>query len=270
MVVFPNAKINLGLSVINKRDNGFHDIETVFYPVPLCDAFEMIVAPDDKFSFSFSGIGIPGEVESNLCWKAWKMLEHDYRLPPVKMHLRKVIPMGSGLGGGSADGAFAVRLINRVFALGLSVETMEQYARRLGSDCAFFIRNAPSFATGKGDRLLPVEVDLSGYFLVIVKPQVHVNTREAYGGIVPEVPGVSVKDVVRLPVKAWRKNLRNDFEKTVFEKHPVLSEIKEKLYSMGALYASMTGSGSALLGLFKKKVEFKNAFSGCFYWSGWL
>ncbi len=266
MVVFPNAKINLGLSVVGKRDDGFHNIETVFYPVPLYDVLEMVTASKGGFSFTHSGLDIPGEEDSNLCVRAWRMLQKDFGLPETEMYLRKIIPPGAGLGGGSSDGAFTVKLVNRLFALNLSVEAMERYARRLGSDCAFFIRNEPAFATGKGDRLQPVDVDLSGYFLVIVKPQVHVDTREAYGGITTAVPDVHVNDVVGLPVKVWKENLINDFEKTVLKKYSVLGEIKERLYSLGALYASMTGSGSAIYGLFENETDVTAAFQPHFCW----
>jgi 4-diphosphocytidyl-2-C-methyl-D-erythritol kinase len=270
MVVFPNAKINLGLSVLKKRDDGFHDIESILYPIPLNDALELIVAPDNKFTFSVSGLEIPGNKNTNLCLMVWELLQHDFGLPAIKAHLHKAIPMGAGLGGGSADAAFMVRLINQVFRLNLSVGKMEDYARQLGSDCAFFINNTPAFAYGRGDQLKPVEVDLSGYFLVLIKPDVHINTAEAYQGIKPSFPEFSLSEIGKLPVEVWKDKMKNDFEKSVFHAHPVLGDIKKQLYQSGAVYASMTGSGSAVYGLFKENVDLQFHINNHFYWSGWL
>jgi len=270
MVLFPNAKINLGLSVLRKRDDGFHDIESLLFPIALKDALELIVSPDGKFGFTYSGLNIPGNLENNLCVKAWKLLQADYDLPEVNIHLRKVIPMGAGLGGGSADGAFMVKLIDHVFSLGLTDKMMENYARKLGSDCAFFIQNKPALVFDKGDQLKPIELDLSGYFLVLVKPQVHISTAEAYTGIHPAVPEVSVQKAIQLPPGEWKNRLKNDFEKSVFKTHPFLLEIKETFYQSGAVYASMTGSGSAVYGLFCNEFEIKDRFDNVFYWSGWL
>ena len=270
MVVFPNAKINLGLSVLIKRDDGFHDIESILYPIPLNDALELIVAPDNKFDVSISGLEIPGNKNTNLCHRAWELLQHDFGLPAIKIHLHKIIPMGAGLGGGSADGAFMVKLISQVFRLNLSIEKMEHYARQLGSDCAFFINNTPAFAFAKGDQLMPVEVDLSGFFLVLVKPDVHVNTAVAYQGIKPERPELSLSEIGKLPVEEWKNKMKNDFEKSVFYAHPDLGNIKKQLYQYGAIYASMTGSGSAVYGLFNEVVDLRNPFKDHYYWSGWL
>jgi len=270
MVIFPNAKINLGLSVLKKRSDGFHQIESVMYPISINDALELIIAPDKIFGFSSSGINIPGKSENNLCIKAWKLLQAAYNLPEVKIHLHKVIPMGAGLGGGSADGAFMIKLIDQVFGLNLSVDRMEDYARKLGSDCAFFIKNQAALATDKGDHLKPLELDLAGYFLVLVKPDVHISTAEAYAGITPKVPETLIKEIIRFPVEEWKNRLKNDFETSIFNAHPILSETKEFLYQSGAMYASMTGSGSAIYGLFKTEVELMDRFSNCFYWSGWL
>ncbi|OYT13730.1 MAG: 4-(cytidine 5'-diphospho)-2-C-methyl-D-erythritol kinase [Bacteroidetes bacterium 4572_114] len=270
MVLFPNAKINLGLSVLQKRDDGFHNIETILYPIPINDALELIIAPDKNFTLTVSGLQIPGNTKTNLCVKAWELFQHDFNLPAVKIHLCKVIPMGAGLGGGSSDGAFMLKLIDREFQLGLSNEKLEEYARRLGSDCAFFIKNKPVFAFGKGDRLSSVNIDLSGYFLVLAKPDAHINTKGAYSGIMPKTPEISVGQTVQLPVEEWRDNLNNDFEKSIFQSHPKLSEIKERLYQTGAVYASMTGSGSAVYGLFNDEVDLGDSFEDHYYWSGWL
>lgn len=270
MVIFPNAKINLGLSILKKRDDGFHNIETILYPIPLHDVLELIIAPDKNFRFTVSGLEIPGIMETNLCVKAWEFLQKDFNLPAIKMHLHKVIPMGAGLGGGSSDGAMMLKLVDSVFQLGLSIEKLEEYARRLGSDCAFFINNKPAFAFSKGDRLKPVGIDLSGYFLVLAKPDVHVNTKEAYSGIVPITQEISMSKTVQLPVEDWRDNLNNDFEKSIFQSHPALSEIKDRLYQSGAVYASMTGSGSAVYGLFSDEVNLGGSFEGDYFWSGWI
>jgi len=270
MVVFPNAKINLGLSVTEKRADGFHNIETVFYPVPLRDALELTVAPDGKTEFGFSGMTIPGAVQRNLCFKAWNLLKKDFNLPEIKFHLHKVIPMGAGLGGGSADGAFTIRILNQVFDLGLSAEQMQDYARRLGSDCAFFIQNKPVFAFEKGDHFDSINLDLSGFFLILIKPAINVNTALAYANIVPYRPSLPVKEIINLPVEKWKELLKNDFETSVFKSYPEIGTIKKQLYESGALYASMSGSGSAVFGIFKTKTEMKSHFPDFFYWSGEL
>ncbi len=270
MVIFPNAKINLGLSVLSKRGDGFHQIESAMVPVPINDALELIVATDRNFGLTVSGIEINGHPENNLCVKAWKLLQPAYNLPGIKMHLHKVIPMGAGLGGGSADGAFTIKLINQVFDLGLSPGVMESYARQIGSDCPFFIKNQPALAFDKGDQLKQIEIDLSGHFLVLVKPDVHISTAEAYAGISPKIPDMPVNKIIQLPVEEWKRLLKNDIETNIFKIHPVLSEIKDKLYHSGAIYASMSGSGSAMFALFKTEVELRGHFSGCYYWSGRL
>ncbi len=270
MVVFPNAKINLGLSVTEKRTDGFHNIETVFYPVPLRDALEIIPSPDGDTEFKFSGLEIPGKVETNLCMKAWQRLKNDFRLPEIKFHLHKVIPMGAGLGGGSADGAFTIRLVNQVFDLKMRPEKMQDYARQLGSDCAFFIENNPVFASGKGDHFEKIDLNLSGYFLVLVKPGKSVSTSLAYASIIPAKPEISVKEIIKLPVEKWKDLLKNYFENNVFKSYPEIETIKKQLYDSGALYASMSGSGSAVYGIFDAEINLKVAFPDCFYWSGWF
>lgn len=270
MVLFPNAKINLGLHVTERREDGFHNIETVFLPVPLKDVLEMVKAEDQQFAFTLSGIEIPADGVENLCIKAWKTLEKEYDLPPVKIHLHKNIPTGAGLGGGSSDGAFMIRLINSYFSLKLTVEQMEDYARRIGSDCAFFIRNRPVFATGKGDRFLAVEMDLSKKFLVIVKPPFGVSTSEAYAGIRPSKAALDIRDANRLPITDWRNKIVNDFEIMVFKKHPEIAEIKARLYDLGAIFSLMSGSGSAVYALFDRQIDPSGHFPGMFCYSAWL
>lgn len=253
MIIFPNAKINLGLNIISRRDDGFHNIETIFYPVGIKDALEIVEA--DEFLFSTSGIPVSGNPEENLCVKAWNLISADHKLPEVHMHLHKQIPIGAGLGGGSADGAFCIRLINDKFKLGLSREAMEDYARRLGSDCAFFIRNEPVLASGKGDIFRDIHLDLKPYFLVLVMPQVHVNTAEAYRGINLNQNSFALADLPALPIEKWRPVLENAFEETIFNNHRVIKNLKEDLYKNGALYASMSGSGASVYGIFKNEIS---------------
>jgi 4-diphosphocytidyl-2-C-methyl-D-erythritol kinase len=270
MVHFPNAKINLGLFVTEKRNDGYHNIQTVFYPVPLRDALELVKSDDNQFRFNTSGLNIPGGASGNLCIKAWELMEKAFSLPPVSIHLHKAIPMGAGLGGGSADGAFMIRLIDQFFDLGLSVETMEDYARLLGSDCPFFIRNVPAFAEGKGDHPVPLPVDLSGKYLIIVKPAAHISTADAYAAITPAQPEIDPAEIARWPVEEWRGLLTNDFEAVLMNKFPEIGRIKSKLYEHGALFALMSGSGSAVYGIFDQKADLEKYFRGNFYWSGRL
>lgn len=266
MVSFPNAKINLGLNVIRKRTDGYHDLETCFYPVDWTDMLEII--PSSSFRFSSTGLPIDGNAESNLVVKAYNLVKRDFDLPPVHIHLHKIIPMGAGLGGGSADAAFTLRQLNERFNLGLSELSLENYAAKLGSDCSFFISGVPKLGTGRGEILSPVSVSLKGKFLVIVKPNVHVSTAEAYAGIKPRPSDISVREVVESkPIQEWKHLLKNDFEESVFVKFPVIANVKNDLYDQGALYASMSGSGSSVFGIFENKVELADRFDGMAYWS---
>ncbi|HEX5169954.1 MAG TPA: 4-(cytidine 5'-diphospho)-2-C-methyl-D-erythritol kinase [Cyclobacteriaceae bacterium] len=268
MVSFPPCKINLGLNVIRKRSDGYHDIETCFYPVPWNDVLEVIKS--ESFQFTTSGILVPGSAADNLCIKAYHTLGNDFKLDPIKIHLHKIIPMGAGLGGGSSDAAHTLLLLNEVFDLKLSPSDLQQYAARIGSDCSFFIRDLPMIGSGRGEVLRPTSVNLKGKFIVIVKPDIHVSTAEAYAGIKPGTPDVSLTSVVGLPVREWKDKLVNDFEKTVFDKHPIVGEIKESLYNAGALYSSMSGSGSSVFGIFDLPIDLKPAFGSMTYWSGLL
>lgn len=266
MVTFPPCKINLGLGVIRKREDGYHDIETCFYPVPWTDALEIVKA--DPFSFTSSGNSIPGDAANNLCIQAYELLRRDFNLSPVAIHLHKVIPTGAGLGGGSSDGAHTLRLLNELFDLKLSAEKLKDYAFQLGSDCPFFIENKPMFGSGRGEVLHDISLDLTGKFIMLVKPNEHVSTAEAYAGVMPASPLISTKEILeKTPVTGWRDHLKNDFEASVFKKHPVIGEIKRKLYQQGALYASMSGSGSAVFGIFEKPVDLKKDFAESVYWS---
>jgi 4-diphosphocytidyl-2-C-methyl-D-erythritol kinase len=255
MIAFPNAKINLGLRVLDRRPDGFHTIETIFYPVELCDILEIVPSKTSQTTFEMTGIPIPGSKEGNLCLKTFYYLSSIIYLPPVNIHLHKVIPPGSGLGGGSSDAAFTIRMLNDIFTLGLTIEEMRDHARTLGSDCAFFIENQPVFAFGKGDQFGPVTLDLKGYRIEIITPDIHVNTAEAYR-MIDELPGrtetrPSLKEIVAKPVGEWSSLLVNDFELPVFLQYPELSKIKQDLYDRGAIYAAMSGSGSAVFGIFR-------------------
>ncbi|WP_256012402.1 4-(cytidine 5'-diphospho)-2-C-methyl-D-erythritol kinase [Desertivirga xinjiangensis] len=253
MIVFPNAKINIGLNVISRRSDGYHNLETVFYPVKVKDALEAIES--DEFAFTSTGIEIPGYANENLCLKALDLIRKDYSVPGLAIHLHKAIPIGAGLGGGSADAAFFIKLLDQKFNLCLSIEKMEDYARQLGADCAFFIRNQPVFASGKGDEFTSITLDLSRYYIILVMPPVHVSTGEAYRGVKPATPPFSLKDLIGLPIDQWKGQIKNDFEESVFKNHPSIRGIKSALYEAGALYASMSGSGAAVYGIFKDPAE---------------
>lgn len=259
MISFPNCKINLGLNIISKREDGFHDLETIFYPIAINDVLEIVQqpAPTTDVAFTSTGLPISGNVTDNLCVKAYHLLKNDFPdLPAIDMHLHKAIPMGAGLGGGSADGAFTLKLLNDKFQLGLTNEQLAGYALQLGSDCPFFIYNQPCFAEGRGEKLEPITLDLSGYSFVIINPGIHVNTGWAFSQITPRKLSVPVKDIIHQPLTQWRELLTNDFEQPVFTRHPEIMAIKENLYAQGAVYASMTGSGSTVYGIFEKTANF--------------
>ena len=256
MISYPNCKINLGLHVVGKRPDGYHDLETIFLPVhSLRDELE-IVGGQQECSMVQDGIALDNAPEDNLCMKAWRLLHDEYDIPAVSIRLKKGIPFGAGLGGGSADAAFTLKMLNEMFALGLSTSQLEQHAARLGADCAFFIKNEPAYATGIGDILAPTHVDLSAYRVVIEIPQgEHVSTKEAYGGLKLDLFGVArpdLREAVKCPVEEWRSLIVNDFEASVFPAHPAIAALKEDMYRRGALYASMTGSGAAVFGIFAK------------------
>jgi 4-diphosphocytidyl-2-C-methyl-D-erythritol kinase len=264
MVIFPNSKINLGLNVVGKRSDGYHDIETVFFPIHLRDALEVI--EKEKFEFSTSGFSIEGGPEKNLCIKAYDLIKKDLpQLPAVQMHLHKAIPMGAGLGGGSADGAFTLKLLNKKFDLLLSEKQLINYSLQLGSDCPFFILNKPCFATGRGEILEQTELDLSGYKFLIVHPPIHISTTWAFSTIKPLKPAKSIKQIIQQSISTWKAELINDFEKPVFESHPEIKNIKDKLYDAGAIYASMSGSGSAVYGIFKEEKTISISFPGNYF-----
>ena len=273
MIVFPCAKINLGLNIVSKREDGYHNLETVFYPIPLYDALE-IKYMDEKFpSDTACDLKVTGNVvdcdeQKNLVVKAYHILAADYQLPRIHTHLYKHIPSQAGLGGGSSDAAFMIRLLDERFRLNIGNPEMERYAARLGADCAFFIEAEPAYAEGIGDVLMPADGpdgNLHGYYLCVVKPDVAVSTKEAYSAITPKKPAKSCRDIVRQPIETWKEELVNDFEEPIFKMHPELEAIKQKLYDQGAVYASMSGSGSALYGIFKEEPKgIEEQFDGMF------
>ncbi len=258
MICFPNTKINIGLNIVGKRDDGFHNIESIFYPVPFCDILE--INTGKNIDFQTSGLIIDGNDQDNLVLKAFHLLADKYKIGPARIHLHKQIPMGAGLGGGSADAASALVLLNRLFNLNLSESVLEELALSLGSDCPFFVKNIPQYVTGRGENLKPVEVDLKGYYIYLINNGTHVSTKEAYSGISPEHSTQDLRELVRLPVSEWRNSIKNDFEVSVFKNHPELKRLKQNLCDKGADYASMTGSGSTMYGLFKKAPELSYKF----------
>ena len=271
MIVFPCAKINLGLNIVSKRPDGYHDLQTVFHPIPLYDALEVHNMADGFPSevpcdLMISGMALDGDSQDNLVVKAYYLLAKDFILPRVHIHLYKGIPSQAGLGGGSSDAAFMIKLLDEMFKLDMGLAEMERYATKLGADCPFFISAEPSYATGIGEILSPVDAygSLAGYHLLLIKPPVAVSTREAYATIVPRMPEKTCREIVHQPIKTWREELSNDFEESVFTLLPELAEIKNRLYELGAKYAQMSGSGSALFGIFDHKPTFNpSIFSGC-------
>ena len=270
---FPICKINLGLNVVRRRDDGYHDLETVFYPVPLHDNLSIVPLrlSDAPYALQTVGAPIAGDAESNLIVKVYRQLCEDYELPPLDIYLYKRIPMGAGLGGGSSDAAAMMRLLNDTFALGMTCEEMEHRVARLGADCAFFIQARPSFATGIGDQLTPIDLSLRGWTLVLVKPDTFVSTKEAYGGITPRQPEVALTEALLRPVEEWRAVVRNDFEESVFRAHPEIAAIKATLYDMGAAFALMSGSGSTVFALFRHHMDsLDEVFPDCFVYQAKL
>lgn len=273
MITFPCCKINLGLNVVSRRPDGYHDIETVFYPIPLCDALEIKTMgeefPSDvRCDLLVKPDGDLCPEQENLVVKAYNAIANDFALPRVHAHLYKNIPSQAGLGGGSSDAAAMIRLLDERFRLNMGIARMENYAAKLGADCAFFITSEPSFATGIGDQLQPIDgkaKHLEGYYIALVKPDVAVSTGKAYAAITPRKPSMCCRDVVQLPIAEWKGKLVNDFEEPVFKMHPELGAIKEQLYALGAEFALMSGSGSTLFGIFKDEPkDIDKTFNDCF------
>lgn len=271
MVVFPNAKINLGLHIVSKRADGYHNLETCFIPIPLRDILEIIEGSGGTFQFSTSGLAIPGKDQDNLCVRAYQLLKADFDLPPIQMHLHKIIPMGGGLGGGSSDASFALRSLNELFKLSLDNHQLEKYASQLGSDCPFFIRNHLVLATGTGNQFRELSTDISGNHIALIFPNVAVTTAKAYAQVIPrEVRSekqITLAEILEtVDPKQWKEKLVNDFESSVFAQYPSLQKIKNKLYEVGAFYASMSGSGSTLYGLFDHIPDLSELENGYQIW----
>jgi len=265
---YSNAKINIGLNIIEKRNDGFHNIETIFFPINMRDAIEIVDSKENTdYTFSASGIPIDIEAKDNIVVKAYELIRSKYNFPAQDIHLHKSIPFGAGLGGGSANAAYMTRLLNKKFDLGMSSIEMEETVSQLGSDCAFFIKNEPAFAAMKGDKLSAITLDLSGYHILLVKPNVHISTPEAYANIKPQKPEISLKELIKAPIENWKNLIRNDFEASIFPKHPQLAQIKEELYAHGALFAAMSGSGSSMFGIFKEEPQVLPQWEKHYYWT---
>jgi len=271
MITYPNAKINLGLNIINKRDDGFHNIESLFYPVKLCDILE-IIETSEETEFTSTGIDIPGDADNNLCLLAWRLLKTDFNIPNVKIHLHKVVPIGAGLGGGSADGAFTLTMLNDMFELELSVKKLEEYAAKLGSDCAFFIKNTPAFAEGRGEILHDFEAILKNKHIALINPGIHISTKEAYSGVKAQALETPLKELLQKPIANWQNHIINDFEPSIVKNHPTIGKLIDELQDAGAVYTAMTGSGSSVFGIFEQEIseKIKDQFKPYFYWQGVL
>lgn len=267
MIAFPNAKINLGLNIIEKRLDGFHNLETVFYPINLCDALEIIPTPDSVTVFKSTGLRIPGDSKNNLCIQAYELLKQKFELPNIKIQLHKAIPMGAGLGGGSSDAAQTLMLLNNLFQLKLSQNKLLNYAKKLGADCAFFILNRPVFASERGDVFNEIKLNLKGFQVIIVKPEIHVNTAEAFSELNFKPIPNKLFNAIEGSISDWKELIKNKFEENIFKVYPEIGNLKNALYKNGAVYASMSGSGSAVYGLFKKPIDLTKIFEGVFYFS---
>jgi 4-diphosphocytidyl-2-C-methyl-D-erythritol kinase len=269
MLVFPNAKINLGLNITSKLSNGYHTLQSCFYPLPWQDVLEIVPASD--IQVTLTGIPIPGDPYNNLVVKAYQLLKAAFDIPPVAIHLHKIVPIGAGLGGGSADGAFALKALNELFDLQLSEALLQQYAGKLGSDCPFFIANKPIYATGTGTQFTDITLQIPRSYAVVLYPGIHISTKEAYAGVVPGMPSTDTREALEGDFRQWKTVLTNDFEKCLFPAYPQLPQLKAYLYGLGAWYASMSGSGSAVFGLFEKEVEL-DSLPGwvASHWCGYL
>jgi 4-diphosphocytidyl-2-C-methyl-D-erythritol kinase len=251
MLSFPNAKINLGLRILSKRKDGYHEVDTCMYPINWCDALEIM--EHKKLDFSNTGLIVPGKFESNLVVRAFKRIQKDFSLNNIKIHLHKTIPFGAGLGGGSSDAAYMLKMVSEKFELYLDESILEDYAAELGSDCAFFIQNRPVIASGRGEILEPIDNVLQGKHIVVVFPGFQINTAQGYSGVKPDDSGLDVRSILSKEPMHWKSELENHFERTLFPKYPLLQEIKEQFYNAGALYASLSGSGSAMYGIFENE-----------------
>ncbi|WP_130307717.1 4-(cytidine 5'-diphospho)-2-C-methyl-D-erythritol kinase [Ancylomarina subtilis] len=267
MLTYSNAKINIGLNIVEKRPDGFHNIETVFFPIGMRDAIEIADSKEDTdYTFSASGIPIDIDPSENIVVKAYNLIRAKYNFPAQDIHLHKSIPFGAGLGGGSANAAYMIKLLNQKFDLKMTDFEMEELVSQLGSDCAFFIKNKPAFAIEKGEKLTTIELDLKGYYFLLIKPDIHISTPEAYANITPKKTEISLRDLIQQPIENWKATIKNDFEASIFPKHPQLAEIKKELYEQGAVYAAMSGSGSSMFGIFKDEPQILLQWKKQFCW----
>ncbi|MFO8234751.1 MAG: 4-(cytidine 5'-diphospho)-2-C-methyl-D-erythritol kinase [Bacteroidales bacterium] len=268
MIIFPNAKINIGLFVTEHRNDGFHNIETIFYPINLTDILEIQETPaNQEIVLQNTGIHIDVPFSQNLCHQAYRKIKDNHDIPSVDMHLHKIIPPGSGLGGGSSDAAYTLLTLNKIFKLNLSQTILASYAESLGSDCPFFLHNESAFAYEKGNRIIPVPINLTGYYLIVIVPDIQVSTKFAYKQVKPHKNKISLKDIItNMPVEKWKHNIVNDFEYHVFKQYPLLEDIKKQLYELNAEYAAMSGSGSGIYGIFKDKPDLSGKFNDMFVW----
>lgn len=270
MLLLPNCKINIGLNIVSKRSDGYHNLETVFFPIPLRDnlEFKEIENEDVPYRLVSGGVPIEGKPEDNLIVKVYLDMKAEFNLPALELCLYKNIPMGAGLGGGSSDAAAMMKGLNEAYNLQLSAEDMEKRLAKFGADCPFFVRNKPAYATGIGDELTNCNVSLKDKFIVLVKPDVFVSTKEAYAHITPKLPAIPLAEAIKLPIETWKEQIVNDFEQSVFPFHPELPAIKQTLYDMGAVYASMSGSGSTMYGIFNRPTpEANEVFDKCFVYT---
>lgn len=268
MVLFPNAKINLGLFITKKRVDGFHELETCFFPIPWSDILE--ITPSSSFKFSSSGLPISGEIQDNLCYKAFLALSENFKIPNVHIHLHKIIPMGAGLGGGSSDATYTLMGLRDLFKLPLTNQELLPYAQKLGGDCAFFLNKQAQFGTGKGDVLTPLPTSLSGLYAIVLYPNFGISTQKAYAGIQPNPALGFLPDLLKTPMSTWKLTIKNDFENTLFVEYPLLAKIKENMYDLGAVYAAMSGSGSTIFGLFENEVSPKDTWANFAKWEGFI
>lgn len=268
MITFPNAKINIGLYVTSRRPDGYHNLETLFYPIDLCDILEIVPSQRSETTLSITGITVDGDAEQNLVMRAYRLLQSQFALPAVDIHLHKVIPFGAGLGGGSADAAYTLRMLRDMFHLPLDDKQLATLAAKLGADCPFFIYNRPLIATGIGNCFASTDLSLKGKYIVLVKPSIAISTAEAYAHVTPQTPLNPLEETLHKELTEWKHCIANDFEKSLFPTHPRIAAIKQHLYDMGAIYASMSGSGSSVFGIFDQPITAGETFDDCFVWTG--
>lgn len=267
MIVFPNSKINLGLNIVSKREDGYHDIETIFYPIKLHDALEITVSEGNNQFFT-TGFNLDGKLTDNICYKTYTRFKQLFEIPKINCHLHKAVPVGAGLGGGTADAAYMMKLLNEFFNLQLSEAQLSKFASKMGADCAFFLKNKPVFAKGIGDDFEDINLSLQGKYIVLAKPPVNICTKTAYSSIKPKAPKIPLKEAILEPIEKWRKLIFNDFEENIFSMYPEIRKIKDILFNNGAKYASMSGSGSTVYGIFDEAINLKALFpDNYFYWS---